>query len=63
MDIKLFMTQEERRLTTEKGLETLSIDTFLKFFLIAAQDACLMRAHEYGEVGAKEMTNCIKFTF
>ena len=36
MDIKLFMTQEERRLTTEKGLEALSIDK--KFFLHVAQE-------------------------
>ena len=28
MDIKLFMTQEERRVTTEKELEALSSDIF-----------------------------------
>ena len=30
MDIKLSMTQEERRAAKEKGLDALSIDIFLK---------------------------------
>ena len=63
MDNKLFMIQEEKRLTTEKGLEALSVDIFQKLFSNVVQDASLMRSHEYGKVGAKEMYNVIQFTF